>query len=121
MIIAPYLITTKQLDYNTSFEIINDWLHNKCARLISLKDRPQFISVRTFKDWVANSRLDKNTIPKSQNWNFQNAPGVKYVPEDCSYLQNPTNPMFFLPDVGAERRSVATMTCTTDSQIQKSS
>jgi hypothetical protein len=64
-----------------------------------------------FKDWVAKWSAWQNTIPKSQNWNFQNAPGVKYVPEDCSYLQNPASPVFLLPYVGAERGSVATMTC----------
>jgi hypothetical protein len=64
-----------------------------------------------FKDWAAKWSAWINTVPKSQNWNFQNSPGVKYVPEDCSYLQNPASPVFFLPYVGAERGSVAAMTC----------
>ena len=32
-VIAPYLITTRGLDYNQSFEIIKDWLYNKCDKV----------------------------------------------------------------------------------------
>jgi hypothetical protein len=39
IIIAPYLITTRGLDYNQSFEIIKDWLHNKCDRVERLNPR----------------------------------------------------------------------------------
>jgi len=64
-----------------------------------------------FKDWTAKWAAWYFTVPKSQNWNFQNAPGVKYVPEDCSYLQNSSSPVFFLPYVDNSRGSVATVTC----------
>ena len=55
--------------------------------------------------------LARLTSKRSQNWNFQNVPGVKYIPEDCSYLQNPSSPVFFLPWVGIERGSTVTLTC----------
>jgi hypothetical protein len=38
-IIAPYLITIKGLDYNQSFEIINNWLYDKCNELKRLNPR----------------------------------------------------------------------------------
>ena len=38
-VIAPYLITTRGLDYNQSFEIIKDWLYNKCDKVERLNPR----------------------------------------------------------------------------------
>lgn len=64
-----------------------------------------------YKDWTGKWAAWWFVIPKSQNWNFQNAPGVKYVPEECSYLQNSSSPVFFLPYVDNSRGSVATVTC----------
>ena len=53
-----------------------------------------------FKDWIAKWSAWYFTVPKTENWNFQNSPAVKYVPKDCSYLQNPASLVFFLPYVG---------------------
>jgi hypothetical protein len=39
IIIAPYLITTRGLDYNQSFEIIKDWVYNKCNKVQRLNPR----------------------------------------------------------------------------------
>jgi hypothetical protein len=64
-----------------------------------------------FKDWTAKWAAWLDSVPKDQNWNFQNVPGFKYIPEDCSYLQNPASPVFFLPWVGIERGTTTTMTC----------
>src|SRR5215467_14756440 len=56
-----------------------------------------------FKDWTAKWAKWIEEIPKSQNWNFQNVPGVKYTPKDCSFNQAASSPVFFLPWVGIER------------------
>jgi len=39
IIIAPYLITTRGLDYNQSFEIIKDWVYDKCDKVERLNPR----------------------------------------------------------------------------------
>jgi hypothetical protein len=64
-----------------------------------------------YKDWTAKWAAWLDAIPKSHNWDFKNAPGVKYVPEDCSYRQDPASPVFFLPWVGPAQGATATMTC----------
>lgn len=64
-----------------------------------------------YKDWTAKWAAWLYQINKTQNWNFQNAPGVKYKAEDCSYRQDPSSPVFFLPWVGIERGTTATQTC----------
>jgi hypothetical protein len=64
-----------------------------------------------YKDWTAKWAAWLDSLPRSQNWNFQNAPGVKYKAEDCSYRQDPSSPVFFLPWVGIERGTTATQTC----------
>jgi hypothetical protein len=33
VVIAPHLITTRGFDYSQSFEIIKDWLYNKCDKV----------------------------------------------------------------------------------------
>jgi len=62
-----------------------------------------------FKDWTAKWSSWYFSIPKEKQWNNRDSTG--YVPEDCSYLQDQTNPVFYMPFVGAELGSKATMTC----------
>lgn len=64
----------------------------------------------SFKDWLAKYSTWYFSVPKHENWNFRNSPN--YVSRDCSYLQDRASPVFFLPYVGAELGSVATMSCT---------
>ena len=68
-----------------------------------------------YKDWTAKWAKWIEEIPKSQNWNFQNTPGVNYIPKDCSYRQDLTSPVVFLPWVGPERGTTAVATCTVPS------
>lgn len=63
----------------------------------------------SFKDWIAKYSSWYFSVPKQENWDFRNSPN--YTPKDCSYLQDPASPVFFLPYVGAELGQVATMTC----------
>jgi hypothetical protein len=65
----------------------------------------------SYKNWTAKWAAWEYGIPKSNNWNFKNTPGVNYVPKDCSYMQDPSSPVFFLPWVGAEQGTYATVTC----------
>jgi hypothetical protein len=64
-----------------------------------------------YKDWTAKWAAWLDSLPRSQNWNFQNSPGVKYKAEDCSYSQDLSSPVLFLPWVGIERGTTATQTC----------
>lgn len=64
-----------------------------------------------YKDWTGKWAAWLDSIPKSQNWNFENSPSVKYKAEDCSFMQDPASPVFFLPWVGIERGTTATQTC----------
>jgi hypothetical protein len=64
-----------------------------------------------YKDWTAKWAAWLDSLPRSQNWNFQNSPGIKYKAEDCSYSQDPSSPVFFLPWVGIERGTTAAQTC----------
>ena len=32
-----------------------------------------------YKDWTAKWAAWLDSLPRSQNWNFQNSPGVKYI------------------------------------------
>ena len=65
-----------------------------------------------YKDWTAKWATWIEELPKSQNWNFQNVPGVKYISKDCSFNQTASSPVFFLPWVGIERGTTASQTCT---------
>jgi hypothetical protein len=65
----------------------------------------------SYKNWTAKWAAWQDGIPNSYNWNFKNTPGVNYVPKDCSYMQDPSSPVFFLPWVGAEQGTYVTVTC----------
>ena len=65
----------------------------------------------SYKNWTAKWAAWQDEIPKSYNWNFKDTPGVNYVPKDCSYMQDPSSPVFFLPWVGAEQGTYVTVTC----------
>ncbi|MGN6615018.1 MAG: hypothetical protein ACTHKC_08245 [Candidatus Nitrosocosmicus sp.] len=65
----------------------------------------------SYKNWTAKWAAWQNTIPKSYNWNFKDTPGVNYVPKDCSFMQDPSSPVFFLPWVGKELGTYATVMC----------
>lgn len=62
-----------------------------------------------FKDWVVKWSTWELSFPKQENWNFRGSPG--YIYKDCSYKQNSSSPVFFLPYVGAELGQVASMSC----------
>ena len=64
-----------------------------------------------YKDWTAKWAAWLDGLPKSYNWDFKNAPGVNYVPKDCSYGQDPSNPVFFLPWIGPQQGTTASLTC----------
>jgi hypothetical protein len=65
----------------------------------------------SYKNWTAKWAAWEYGVPKSYNWNFKDTPGVNYVPKDCSFMQNSSSPVFFLPWVGAEQGTYATVTC----------
>src|SRR5689334_9118292 len=54
-----------------------------------------------FKDWTAKWWTWYQSVPELNNANFQNVP--RYVPVECSYLQNSSSPVMFLPYIGKER------------------
>jgi Primase X len=60
-IIAPYLTTIKGLDYNQSFEIISNWLYNKCDRLQKLNS-PHSVFDYKIKE-ALNLSISKNWRP----------------------------------------------------------
>src|SRR5919199_5747485 len=64
-----------------------------------------------YKDWTAKWAAWLDGLPKSYNWDFRNAPGVNYVPKDCSYGQDPSSPVFFLPWIGPQQGTTAVLTC----------
>jgi hypothetical protein len=65
----------------------------------------------SYKNWTAKWSAWQEEIPKSYNWNFKDTPGVNYVSKDCSYMQDPSSPVFFLPWVGKELGTYVTVTC----------
>jgi hypothetical protein len=65
----------------------------------------------SYKDWTAKWWQWYISIPKNHNGNFQHAPDAHYTPVDCSYLQRPSSPVFFVPYVGKERGPSTTASC----------
>jgi hypothetical protein len=65
----------------------------------------------SYKNWTAKWAAWQDGIPNSYNWNFKDTPGVNYIPKDCSYMQDPSSPVFFLPWVGKELGTYVTVTC----------
>jgi hypothetical protein len=65
-----------------------------------------------FKDWTEKWWQWYVAIPKKHNPNMENALGEKYEPVDCSYLQDPASPVFFVPYVMKEKgQPAAEATC----------
>jgi hypothetical protein len=64
-----------------------------------------------FKEWTQKWWQWFISIPKQHNPNMENALGDKYQAVDCSYLQDPASPVFFVPYVMKERGSPAEATC----------
>jgi hypothetical protein len=62
-----------------------------------------------YKDWTAKYWEWRVSVPKLNTPNYQDAPGYKSV--ECSYLQNQSSPVMFLPYVGKERGTVTTASC----------
>ena len=60
-IIAPYLITIRGLDYNQSFEIISDWLYNKCDKQQRLNNSRRLFDYKTNE--ALNWSMSKNWMP----------------------------------------------------------
>jgi len=65
----------------------------------------------SFKEWTQKWWQWYISIPKQHNPNFEDAEGVKYEPKDCSYLQDPASPVFFVPYIMREKGAFTTMTC----------
>jgi Primase X len=69
IIIAPYLITARGLDYNQSFKIIKDWLYDKCDKVERLNPHnfnhmiKEALNTSINENWRSIS-FDK---PKKQN------------------------------------------------------
>lgn len=73
-VIAPYLITTRGLDYNQSFEIIKEWLYNKCDKVESLNPRDFDHVIKEALNWSINQNwrpisLDKLKLEKPELYN----------------------------------------------------
>jgi hypothetical protein len=67
----------------------------------------------SFKDWTEKWWQWFLSIPKQHNPNMENALGDKYQAVDCSYLQDPSSPVFFVPYVMKESGQPAEATCNT--------
>ena len=64
-----------------------------------------------FKEWTERWWQWFISIPKHHNPNMEGAQGVKYEAVDCSYLQDPASPVFFVPYVMKERGNPVEATC----------
>jgi hypothetical protein len=62
-----------------------------------------------YKVWQEKYWTWRASVPKLNQLNSQNAPG--YRPVECSYLQDPTSPVMFLPYVGKEMGTSTTASC----------
>lgn len=62
MFVAPYLITTRGLDYNQSFDIINYWLYNKCDKIERLNPSNFNHIIKEALNWSIHQKLETNII-----------------------------------------------------------
>lgn len=75
--------------------------------VFSVKSSPYGTS---FQEWTQKWWQWYLTVPKQNNHNFETIAG--YIPVDCSYLQNASSPVFFVPFVLKEKgQPAAEATC----------
>jgi hypothetical protein len=73
----------------------------------SIKSSPYGVP---FQKWTQKWWQWYLSVPKENNHNFESTQG--YVHKDCSYLQNSSSPVFFVPYVLKEKGQSAVATCT---------
>ncbi len=81
----------------------------------SQSTEPRFFPVKSspygtpFQEWTQKWWQWYLSVPKQNNHNFEAVSG--YVPKECSFLQNASSPVFFVPYVLREKGVQATASC----------